>query len=193
MSWARSKLAFLDSQPTLAAAVQILKIPAKTIGQLIRWHMASTIKIKIQRKIQNNNTEGENNEQEQEQEQEQEHEQEQEQEQEKDENVFKQWKQRPSERTLAALFKAAQEGAGVGEGEAAGDGKKDLGANTLASAATATLMASSSSLTSISVPSFSVQALQALCAQLLVEKEKELPDDAKMLNQMIASFNAWAR
>ena len=57
-------------------------------------------------------------------------------------------------------------------------------------------MASSSSLISISVPSFSVPALQALCAQLLVEKEKEkgqLPDDAKMLNQMIASFNAWAR
>ena len=53
VSWARSKLAFLDSQPTLAAAVQILKIPAKTIGQLIRWHMASTIKIKIQ-KVQNN-------------------------------------------------------------------------------------------------------------------------------------------
>ena len=53
-------------------------------------------------------------------------------------------------------------------------------------------------ITSISVPSFSVPALHALCAQLLIEKEKEkekgqLPDDAKMLNQMIASFNAWAR
>ena len=58
-------------------------------------------------------------------------------------------------------------------------------------------MASSSSLTSISLPSFSVQAIHARSAQLPTEKEKEeerqLPDDAKMLNQMIASFNALAR
>ena len=74
--------------------------------------MTSTIKIKIQKKVQNNTTEGENNEQEQEQEQAQE----QEQEQKNDETVFKQWKQRPSEPILAALFKAAREGEGDGEG-----------------------------------------------------------------------------
>ena len=54
VSWARTKLAYLAHQPSLIAAARALRISANAISQLIRWNMASTIKISVECEKENN-------------------------------------------------------------------------------------------------------------------------------------------
>ena len=186
VSWARTKLNYLAYQPSPTAAVRALRISANAIGQLIRWNMASTIKISVECEKENttntstSSTEKENekintnasainihNEKDRERKIVED----------ENEKEFLAWQKRPSERTLPALFIA----------------EKQQTNNTLPSLSIdnngiTQKIPPLTSATHPSIASISIPSLQGLCNTIHGGKFFE---DATTLKHVIASLKVW--